>query len=168
MDAQCCNCDEPAKAKHHIVPKNAGGSDRPTNFAPLCSACHGATRRGGRTETAMQKIGALERELQRVKHRAEAAEALCEDQDAIVSSRDAEMSELHGRIAAQSIELERLVGVDREAAALRERFHQFRRTQEPVIVGGMRMTRHEAENDYLVGNPDSGVIASIPADPPVL
>ena len=38
---ECCNCGAPAHHRHHIVPKALGGSDRLSNLAPLCEACHG-------------------------------------------------------------------------------------------------------------------------------
>lgn len=40
----CCSCGRETDAIewHHIVPKKVGGSDRVTNFAPLCHECHAA------------------------------------------------------------------------------------------------------------------------------
>lgn len=38
---KCCNCGAPADHRHHIVPRSVGGTDRPSNLAPLCERCHG-------------------------------------------------------------------------------------------------------------------------------
>jgi DNA-binding NarL/FixJ family response regulator len=37
---ECCNCGAPASHRHHIVPRSVGGTDRPSNLAPVCEACH--------------------------------------------------------------------------------------------------------------------------------
>lgn len=37
---QCCNCGKAAAHMHHIVPRSKGGSDRPSNLAPMCNDCH--------------------------------------------------------------------------------------------------------------------------------
>lgn len=36
----CIYCGKPAQEFHHIVPRHAGGDNRPSNIVPLCSACH--------------------------------------------------------------------------------------------------------------------------------
>lgn len=38
---ECCNCGAPATHSHHIVPRAVGGTDRPSNLAPVCETCHG-------------------------------------------------------------------------------------------------------------------------------
>ena len=38
---ECCNCGAPAAHQHHIVPRAVGGTDRPSNLAPVCERCHG-------------------------------------------------------------------------------------------------------------------------------
>jgi len=38
---ECCNCGAPAEHRHHIVPRSMGGSDKPSNLAPVCASCHG-------------------------------------------------------------------------------------------------------------------------------
>lgn len=54
---QCSNCDNAATCYHHIVPKALGGTDRPTNLAPLCDACHGLVH--GKDITKMARLSRI-------------------------------------------------------------------------------------------------------------
>ena len=37
---ECELCGQPSQVAHHILPKDRGGTDEPSNLASLCKACH--------------------------------------------------------------------------------------------------------------------------------
>jgi hypothetical protein len=44
----CVRCDRPAEHAHHVLPRAFGGSDDPSNLAPVCSRCHPSLERVAR------------------------------------------------------------------------------------------------------------------------
>jgi hypothetical protein len=45
---ECVRCSRPAEHAHHVLPRSFGGSDDPSNLAPVCSRCHPSLERVAR------------------------------------------------------------------------------------------------------------------------
>lgn len=62
MTEKCFECGEPARHKHHVIPKVLGG----TRTVPLCESCHSKVHGANLTLVGLQKEG-VRRAIERFK-----------------------------------------------------------------------------------------------------